>query len=347
MRAPILLTTLAAACATLTIAAADGLTIPLRSSVKVGPRILAFYYGWYGTPEVSRSWMHYEEVDLSKKRIRSHVRFPAQGVYDSTDPDVLKRHVEQAAAAGIQTLVCSWWGKGDQTDRSLRALLPLAAAKGLTVCPLYERVPAPGDPGTLTADWRYLLKEYGKSPGWLKVDGKPVFFLFTRAQEQLQPEEWSTALASMEKEFAPGLVVFAEGDRFDAAVTFDGLYHFNPEPFYQNRPLSSVAQNFEAGFRRLRERATRFRRIPVFTVTLGGRDAAPLRGAVPLGPRETVFYRTQWNEALKAPDTWVLINSFNQWHAGTELEPSLELGDTYLRVTSELARRHKSAGSVR
>ena len=40
------------------------------------------------------------------------------------------------------------------------------------------------------------------------------------------------------------------------------------------------------------------------------------------------------------PD-WVLINSFNQWHSGTEIEPSAELGDQYLTLTREAAVRFK------
>ncbi len=30
--------------------------------------VLAFYYGWYGNPEVSGKWNHWKEVDPVKKR---------------------------------------------------------------------------------------------------------------------------------------------------------------------------------------------------------------------------------------------------------------------------------------
>ena len=33
---------------------------------------------------------------------------------------------------------------------------------------------------------------------------------------------------------------------------------------------------------------------------------------------------------------FLLVTSFNEWHEGTEVEPSTEFGDAYLRLTREL-----------
>jgi glycoprotein endo-alpha-1,2-mannosidase len=53
-------------------------------------------------------------------------------------------------------------------------------------------------------------------------------------------------------------------------------------------------------------------------------------------------YRTQWQEAIAADPNWVLITSWNEWHEGSEIEPSLESGEQYLKQTSELSARFKS-----
>jgi hypothetical protein len=50
-------------------------------------------------------------------------------------------------------------------------------------------------------------------------------------------------------------------------------------------------------------------------------------------------YRALWEEALKADSDWVMISTWNEWPEGTEIEPSLELGDQYLKITSEYAAR--------
>jgi hypothetical protein len=51
-----------------------------------------------------------------------------------------------------------------------------------------------------------------------------------------------------------------------------------------------------------------------------------------------------WEQALLDRTDWVLVNSFNQWHNGTEIEPSAELGDRYLALTAAPAARFRGLG---
>jgi len=44
-------------------------------------------------------------------------------------------------------------------------------------------------------------------------------------------------------------------------------------------------------------------------------------------------------EAIKAKPDWVVIVSWNEWLEGTEIEPSVEDGDKYLKLTAEYAGR--------
>ena len=45
------------------------------------------------------------------------------------------------------------------------------------------------------------------------------------------------------------------------------------------------------------------------------------------------FYRDMWEKVMLSDPQWVLITSFNEWHEGTEIEPSLDYGDLYLNLT--------------
>jgi hypothetical protein len=45
-----------------------------------------------------------------------------------------------------------------------------------------------------------------------------------------------------------------------------------------------------------------------------------------------------WAEALRTRPDWVLVTSFNEWHEGSEIEPSVEYGGEFLRRTSEWTR---------
>ena len=54
------------------------------------------------------------------------------------------------------------------------------------------------------------------------------------------------------------------------------------------------------------------------------------------------LYRVQWEEAIKADPHWVLITSFNEWHEGSDIEPSLEYKQRYLDLTGEYSKRFKA-----
>ena len=63
----------------------------------------------------------------------------------------------------------------------------------------------------------------------------------------------------------------------------------------------------------------------------------------PLVQREDgALYGALWNQALADNPDWVLLLSFNQWHNGTEIELSVEMGDLYLRLTADNAARFKA-----
>ena len=40
-------------------------------------QVLAFYYGWYGNPQVSGEWRHWKNVDPVDERIENVTDFPA------------------------------------------------------------------------------------------------------------------------------------------------------------------------------------------------------------------------------------------------------------------------------
>jgi len=301
------------------------------------PRVLALYYGWYGTPEVSQKWVHYDKVDVNAKRIGSHVGYPQLGPYDSTDAKLLEQHVKVAEAAGIQTFVCSWWGKGDQTDINFRKLLPLAARRKMTICPLYESISGQRDAASAMTDLRYLIKEYGDSPGFLKLNGKPVVFVYDRAWTQIEPERWADMMAAIQKSDPPGVALISDGADLPRALVADGLFTLNPAPAYAGKTISVVPDTFRSLFSPVVDKAARFHRIPIVTISPGYDETRSVPKGIVLDRRDGEFYRLQWKSALSVPGAWILINSFNQWHSGTAVEPSLEFGDTYLRITQEMS----------
>lgn len=54
-------------------------------------------------------------------------------------------------------------------------------------------------------------------------------------------------------------------------------------------------------------------------------------------------YQVLWDEAIRADPDWVLITSWNEWHEGSEIEPSWEDGDRYLQLTKPAAERFRAS----
>ncbi|HEY6041045.1 MAG TPA: hypothetical protein VIX58_02855, partial [Anaerolineae bacterium] len=80
----------------------------------MSPRVLAFYYAWYD----NNTWNYNTVPDL-----------PAQP-YESYEPNVIARHIQQAQSAGIDAFVVSWIGTNYPTDANFRTMLERSRAAG-------------------------------------------------------------------------------------------------------------------------------------------------------------------------------------------------------------------------
>lgn len=312
----------------------------------VTKRVLALYYPWYGTPGVSGRWMHQEGVDPAKKTMSDHTHYPVGGPYDSADPAVIERHLQEAKAAGIDTLVCSWWGPKDPTDKAIRLLLRRASAHGMKVCVLWEQLSAPGGPLAAASDLSYLLSTIGQHPDYLKQNGRPVVFVYAGTAQGLSADQWITVTDQTDRAHAPGAFLVGVARSSADALLWDGFFDLNTA-----RPLAGLAPadaaRVEADtFRVPIALARRVGAVAVEAVQPGADDRRRGRpGGTSVDRRDGQLYRALWEQAIKDKPDWVLVNSFNQWHAGTEIEPSVEMGDKYLALTAELAARFKNAPS--
>jgi hypothetical protein len=55
-------------------------------------------------------------------------------------------------------------------------------------------------------------------------------------------------------------------------------------------------------------------------------------------------YEASWRAALSVDPAWVLVSSWNEWHEGSEIEPSVEHGRRYLEATRGWAERFRRGG---
>ena len=311
------------------------------------PLVGAYYYPWY-------------EVDRWTREPVTHT--PALGWYSSDDPKIAAAHVEQAREAGLDFFVVSWLSLDGREGRNFaRTLLPACERAGFRFALLYETPLALGLPAGKPIDLETVLPDgvkaadrfvehfdqiaaaYLAHPQQLRLAGRPVIVIYlvrdlVNAGPALTTVRERLRRRGIEPHLVADAVYWAPPERLDWKLLGD---HFQAVTAYNMyfRPdfLAAVRGQFAAA-----DRAARAHGLRLVPTAMPGYDDTPLRGMerVTINRRRGQFYRDSWQVAAEfvGPDQpLLLVTSFNEWHEGTEIEPSTEFGEAYLRLTKELA----------
>jgi len=303
-------------------------------------QVLAFYYTWYGTPQVSGAWYHWDEGGHSPDDVNEDgypdlgaTNHPSHGPYDSNDPYAIRRHLKWSEEAGIDGLIATWWGQGLYHDKALKVVLRESIESYTKITVYYETVPQSGVSGAID-DFRYLLSNYGDHPGFYKVNGKPVIFVYGRAMGQLSNEQWAEVLQQIRSEYEA--LFIADSGSAEAIGLFDGGHTYNP--------VGLVVQQADMAdfYRKLTDTCRTAGKIACATVIPGYDDSNIGRKNIHVANRRGgELYKSLWAKAENSDPDWLLITSFNEWHEGSEIEPSIENGKLYLQLTRDLVNHFK------
>lgn len=285
--------------------------------------VLAFHYGWYGPDE---GW------DRSADGGPNHPDTPVGGLYDSLDPAVISRQIDQARRAGITGFITSWDGQDNRRDRVLAALVA-AAPEGFSITANVES--SGGSPQALAERLASLHTRFATHPRWLKLDGRPCLFVFDRVLQEIGETGWAQARP---RDFA---VVGPANTQTEIAARrplFDALYIYSMQ--FQT---DGWWFGFEAQARRWLSRWVGWQQgLAVTTATvLPGYDDRRLddrTGDRPTTPRRSGrTFEMMLRAARAARPDWLLIVSWNEWLEATQIEPSVEDGVRELETLRRLS----------
>jgi glycoprotein endo-alpha-1,2-mannosidase len=269
------------------------LAFPAKGGPDVGPSKAAiFYYPWYSTPVRDGRWAHWYVVREGSP-VLSTPYYPSRGLYSSSNARVVDAHMREIRAAGVGTVVVSWWGEHSVEAERLPLVMHAARRHGLEVAvhlePYHGRTPA------RTAEDIAGLQEKGVTD----------FYVYDAARDDAV--DWADALAELY-----GVRVFGHTTLVGRARAsgFDGLYTYD------------AATWNGSSFRRICTQAHRAGLLCAPSVG-PGYDARLATEDVAVRPRlHGARYDRMWKAVLRAGADLVTITSYNEWQEGTQIEPA-------------------------
>jgi glycoprotein endo-alpha-1,2-mannosidase len=292
--------TLLAAAATLLLPAFAWATFVPSPDRDAKRDVAIFYYAWYGTPARDGNWIHWNQHGSRPPRELGATFYPARGPYSSTDAALLDSHVRELAAAGVTTLIASWWGRGSFEDERLQLLAQTTARHDLKLAVHLE--PYDGRTAeTVAADLVHLRAH-------------AVRDVYVYNSSALADEDWGRINAQ-----AGDMRLFANTRLPGKAKSggFEGLYTYDV-----------LLYNWRL-FPRMCEQARRLALLCAPSVG-PGYDARNATHDERVRPRhDGRTYDWMWRGAIAAQADVVTITSYNEWHEGTQIEPARTAGTRY------------------
>jgi len=338
----------------------------LHAAEPARPLVFAAYYTWYHTGEHPgepwAGWTRPKALDnpdaLASRRPDepplASVLHPLCGLYDSADPAICDWHVKLAQAAGIDAFLVSWWDTHKALDQSFEHGIFAAAERlGFKVAMLDERAQFHNDLEWYQQSVATYLAKYKDRDTYLKIDGRPVVYLYQVASNPgLTPDDFVALRAYVEDKVGPVCWIVdklehdaqaanagdtAREKRLPAAwLTTKGIDAFG---FY------STFSHFRADtydalvgkytyLTKLAHDAGRKMLLPVHP----GHDNSRFSDNPYVMPRrDGQTLRDYLRATDEAGADFVLVTSWNEWPESTVIEPADDWDDPdqYLRILAE------------
>ncbi|MBN2449271.1 MAG: sulfatase-like hydrolase/transferase, partial [Lentisphaeria bacterium] len=323
------------------------------------PLLLACYYVWYETgAHPRRPWSNWTrpecEANAAARAAQrpgeppvASAAYPLAGLYSSSDPDVAEWHVQLARAAGIDAFLVSWWDDHMERDKAWEeGIFRAAERRGFRVALLDERAQFHSDFAWYKDRLVKALARFQDSPAYLRIDGRPVVYLYQVAgQATLTPAKFAELKAHVESARGPVYWIVdklahdhaaAQAGRKDevkcipadwlATPGIDTFAFYSTFSHFRAHRYEELAGTYRY-LTRLAHDAGKRMLLPVHP----GHDNSRFRDDPYIMPRrDGQTLRDYLRAATDAGAEMLMVTSWNEWPETTVVEPSSTWPDPYL-----------------
>ncbi len=304
----------------------------VQPAINVG----VYYYPW-----------HHHDFH-GRQYLREHLvpqQVPTLGEYDDRDPAVIAQHLSWCEEAGIDFWVASWWGPGSVEDVTLRDhILGHPSLGDMKIALFYEtqgRTNNYTDYSNLYPDMLQIAANYFDHPNYLRVNGRPVLFVYLTRVLSGRGTLLNTVNALRSASQRLGYNVYIVGDEvfgsppsgpgsmnlLDAVTNYDVYGSMGRTGYATSDGVRSYFDN-QRGWRDIAT-AAGVSFIP--STTPGFNDRGVRGGHAPTSRKlsSTAAYGTLFEAMIRGAadlvdedaNNMIMITSWNEWHEDTQIEP--------------------------
>lgn len=347
--------------------------------------VFCFYYPWYGSEEHDGQNFHwsasyYTEKGASRAGVHtsehhdiSSCFYPEAGMYSSADRATIIRQLKDMAECGIGVVIAEWGysvnsDNAPDEEKVLPVIFDVADSLGMKVSVIQGHYAGRTVSSTRTDIVNYVHK-YGRHNACWKIDGRPVYLIWSTNNTGDDPEKKDEFFRTWDKLLTKDGSISIRGTAYDAFVVtilknmynkpdivragFDGFY-----TYFAVDGLTECATT--ANWKSLLEWADS--KGLVFMPSIGpGYEDTRLNCWNTSSTRNRnggQYYRDMASAAFDAKVRYLGITSYNEWHEGTQIEPAIPMSvdkdaktdygpyiykdytpespDFYLRLTKEI-----------
>ena len=322
--------------------------------------VLAYYYIWFS----ESNWIQTAAEGGRKEGLEG--LHPLVGAYNSWDPTIIEKHMQQMNRALIDALAVSWWydTKTNGPNHILDTVFDKAVDHNLKITIDYEHGRAPLE--TVDHDLLYFLGRYKDHPAMLKVEGCPVVMIWTAWGHT--PAEWQGVFDRLEKAGIKSFPIMS-----GSYQNGRGAEYLGPFRSLEEYTLVDIEDCQLADFMK-----TMRGHIDAYNNTRGLADGKPAQHHATISPgydetrnlsRKTrnggfkgagwkdrtkfgvnypddpdgAYYRGTFEAAMSSNPDWLHISTFNELAEFSHIEATFEHGYTYIDLTAEFVRKFKNA----